>query len=196
MATLPTTKGGSAHQDKILPIKNSTDSCLMSPIGRNRFLQLRSLQELALVSTNFNYSSAAYRVTVITLDIANYWLLRPMRSDVPAEKPKQFMKIKFLKKAVDTINLPALLRSTSITDKIPVYFRDKENTQDKKLNFCWQLIGEQVISLERFSFRLVDGLHDENETVAQKCKRQVISKMCQISRDMGFIFNKLETNQS
>ena len=36
------------------------------------------------------------------------------------------MKIKFLNKAVDAINLPALLRSTSVTNKIPVYFRDKE----------------------------------------------------------------------
>ena len=49
-----------------------------------------------------------------------------MRSDVPEEKPKHFMKIKFLNKAVDAINLPALLRSTSVTDKIPVYFKDKE----------------------------------------------------------------------
>ena len=47
-----------------------------------------------------------------------------MRSDVPGEKPKHFMTIKFLNKAVDAINLPALLRSTSITDKIPVYFRE------------------------------------------------------------------------
>ena len=88
--------------------------------------QLRSLQELALGSTNFDYSSAKYRVTAIILDIANYMLFRPVRSDIPAEKPKNFMKIKFLNKAVDAINLPALLRSTSITDKIPVYFRDKE----------------------------------------------------------------------
>ena len=36
------------------------------------------------------------------------------------------MKIKFLNKAVDAINLPAFLRSTSVTNKIPVYFRDKE----------------------------------------------------------------------
>ena len=49
-----------------------------------------------------------------------------MRSDVPAENPKHFMKIKFFNKAVDAINLPALLQSTSVTDKIPVYFRDKE----------------------------------------------------------------------
>ena len=31
-----------------------------------------------------------------------------------------------MNKAVDTINLPALLRSTSVIDKISVYFRDKE----------------------------------------------------------------------
>ena len=81
------------------------------------FSQLRGLQELALESTNFDYSSADYRITTIILDIANYRLFRPVRSDVPAEKPKHFMKIKFLNKAIDAINLPALLRSTSVIDK-------------------------------------------------------------------------------
>ena len=89
------------------------------------FPQLHALQKLALESTNFDYFSAEYRVTAIILDIANYRLFRPVRSDVPAEKPKQFMKIKFLNKAVDAINLPAILRSTSVTDKISIYFRDK-----------------------------------------------------------------------
>ena len=90
------------------------------------FPQLHCLQELALESTNFDYSSAEYRVIAIILDIANFRLFRPVRSDVPAENPKHFMKIKFFNKAVDAINLPALLRSTSVTNKIPVYFRDKE----------------------------------------------------------------------
>ena len=90
------------------------------------FSHLRGLQELALESTNFDYSSAEYRVTAIILDIASYRLFRPVRSDVPAEKPKHFMKIKFFNKAVDAINLPVLLRSTSVTDKIPVYLRDKK----------------------------------------------------------------------
>ena len=90
------------------------------------FPQLRCLQEVALEPTNFDYSSAEYRVIAIILDIANFRLFRPVRSDVPAENPKHFMKIKFFNKAVDAINLPALLRSTSVTNKIPVYFRDKE----------------------------------------------------------------------
>ena len=58
------------------------------------FPQLRCLQELALASTNFDYSSAEYRVIAIILDIANFRLFRPVRSDVPAENPKHFMKIK------------------------------------------------------------------------------------------------------
>ena len=49
-----------------------------------------------------------------------------MRSDIQAEKTKHFMKIKFFNKAVDAINFPALLRSTSVTNTIPAYFRDKE----------------------------------------------------------------------
>ena len=38
-----------------------------------------------------------------------------------------FLKIKFLNKAVDAINLAALPLSISITDKIPVYFREKSH---------------------------------------------------------------------
>ena len=75
------------------------------------FPQLRCLQELAPESTNFDYSSAEYRVIAIILDIADFRLFRPVRSDVPAENPKHFIKIKFLNKAVNAINLPALLRS-------------------------------------------------------------------------------------
>ena len=36
------------------------------------------------------------------------------------------MKIKFMNKAIDVINLPAILRSKSVAERIPVYFRNKE----------------------------------------------------------------------
>ena len=133
---------GKRHYNKRTPQPDATTSTLVDlvdmiekPEGVHNintklfsisFPHLRSLQKLALESTNFDYSSAEYRVIAIILDIANYRLFRPVRSDVPAEKPKHFMKIKFFNKAVDAINLPALLRSTSVTDKISVYFRDKE----------------------------------------------------------------------
>ena len=73
------------------------------------FPMVSSLQELALESTNFDHSSAEYRETAIIMDIANYRLFRPMRSDVPAKRPKHFMKIKFLNIAVDAISLTALI---------------------------------------------------------------------------------------
>ena len=90
--------------------------------------QLSSPQEIALESTNTGFSSAEYRVTSIILDILHYRLFKPVKSDVPAEKPKHFMKIKFLHKGIDAINLPQLLRSQSVMDKIPAYFKDKEPT--------------------------------------------------------------------
>ena len=66
-----------------------------------------------------------------------------------------FMKIKFLNKAVDAFNLPALLRSTSVTDKkFPVYFRNKEppivsyeytsNVASKLFNFARALSNLDV----------------------------------------------------
>ena len=88
--------------------------------------QLSSLQEIALESTNTDFSSAEYRVTSIILDISHYRLFKPVKSDVPAENPKHFMIIKFLHKGIDAINLPQLLRSQSVMDKIPAYFKDKE----------------------------------------------------------------------
>ena len=62
----------------------------------------------------------------IILDISYFRLLKPVKSDVPAENLKHFMKIKFLHKGIDAINLPQLLRSQSLMDKIPAYFKDKE----------------------------------------------------------------------
>ena len=88
--------------------------------------QLSSLQEIALESTNTDFSSAEYRVTSIILDISHYRLFKPVESDVLAEKPKHFMKIKFLHEGIDAINLPQLLRSQSVMDKILAYFKDKE----------------------------------------------------------------------
>ena len=35
---------------------------------------------------------------------------RPVRSDVPVDSPKNFVEIKFMNKAIDSINRPAILR--------------------------------------------------------------------------------------
>ena len=82
--------------------------------------RLSSLQEIPLESTNTDFSSAEYRVTSIILDISHYRLFKPVKCDVPAEDPNHFFKIKFLHKGTGAINLPQLLRSQSVMDKIPV----------------------------------------------------------------------------
>ena len=65
-------------------------------------------------------------MTPIILDISHYRLFKPVKSNLPAGKPNHFMKVKFLHKGIDAINLKQLLRSQSVMDKIPAYFKDKE----------------------------------------------------------------------
>ena len=87
--------------------------------------EILHLRQLALKSTNHDFSSAEYRATTIILDIAQHRLFRPVKSDVPVKKPKYFMKIEHLHKSIDAINLPGLLRSKLVTDKVPVYFKTR-----------------------------------------------------------------------
>ena len=115
--------------------------------------QLCVLQDLALESDNYDFS-AEYRVVSIILNIANYRLFKPVRSDVPVDPRKYFMKVKFMNKATDAINLPAILRSTSAAKRIPVYFRNREppiisceytNTINSKLfNFASTLSNSDI----------------------------------------------------
>ena len=89
-------------------------------------LEIGHLEQLALGSTNHDFSSDEYRATAIMLEIAQHRLFRPVRSDVPVEKPKYFTKIEYLHKGIDAINLPGLLRSKLVTDKVPVYLKNRE----------------------------------------------------------------------
>ena len=66
-----------AHLDVLFPVS---------------FPRLRNLQELASELDDYDFSSAEHRVVAITLDTANYRLFKPVRSDVPVDSPKNFMK--------------------------------------------------------------------------------------------------------
>ena len=82
-------------------------------------------------ATTYYFLRRCTKINVISLTkfqiryINNYMSIGPVRSSVPMVKSKKFMKIKFLNKVINAINLLALLRSTSIINKIP-NFRDKE----------------------------------------------------------------------
>ena len=88
--------------------------------------KLRELQSLALESTNYDYESAEYSITAIILETAHYRLFRPVRSDQSTDAKKHFIKLDFINKGIDAVNLPSVLRSKSVTETVPTYFKEKE----------------------------------------------------------------------
>ena len=88
--------------------------------------KLRELQSLALEYTNYDYESAEYRVTAIIVDTAQYRLFRPVHSDLLSKDAKtHFIKLDFINKGIDAVNLPSILRSKSVTETVPTYFKEK-----------------------------------------------------------------------
>ena len=86
----------------------------------------RELQSLAQESTNHDYESAEYRVTAIILDTAQHRLFRPVHSDLLSTDAKtHFIKLEFINKGIDAVNLPSILRSKSVTETVPTYFKEK-----------------------------------------------------------------------
>ena len=89
--------------------------------------KLRELQSLAQESTNYDYESAEYRVTAIILNTAQYRLFRPVCSDLLSTDAKtHFIKLDFVNKGIDAVNLSSILRSKSVTETVPTYFKEKE----------------------------------------------------------------------
>ena len=78
-------------------------------------------------STNYDYESGEYRVTAIILDTAQYRLFRHVRSDLLSTDAKtHFIKLDFINKGIDAVILPSILRSKSVTETVPTYFKEKE----------------------------------------------------------------------
>ena len=89
--------------------------------------KLRELQSLALECTNYEHESAEYRVTAIILDTAQYRLFRPVRSDILSTDAKTHsIKLDFINQSIDAVNLPSILRSKSVIETVPTYFKEKE----------------------------------------------------------------------
>lgn len=73
----------------------------------------------------------------------------------------------------------------------------KEHHQNEQKRFNkleTRLIGDQVISLAQYSFRLVDILEIPGETKSQMLKRLALGKICQTLRDVGVLINQVHIN--
>ena len=89
--------------------------------------KLRELQSLAQESPNYDYESAERRVTSIILETAKYRLFRPVRSDLLSrDAKKHVIKLNFINKGIDAVNLPSIFRSKSVTETVSTYFKEKE----------------------------------------------------------------------
>ena len=76
-----------------------------------------------------NPQTAEYSVTAIILDTAQYRLFRPVRSDLllSTDAEIHFIKLDFINKGNDAVNLPSFLRSKSVAETVSTYFKDKES---------------------------------------------------------------------
>ena len=54
-------------------------------------------------------------------------MFRPVRSDLLSTDAKtHFIELDFINKGIDAVNLPSILRSKSVTETVPTYFKEKE----------------------------------------------------------------------
>ena len=79
-------------------------------------MSLQKLRELlAQESTYYHYESPEYRLTAIILDTNQYKFFRPVSSDLLSTNAKtHFIKLNFINKGIDGVNLPSILRSKSV----------------------------------------------------------------------------------
>ena len=76
---------------------------------------------------NYDNESAEYRVATNILGTAQYRLFKPACSDLLSTYAKtHFIKLDFINKGIDAVNLPSILRSKSVTETVPTYFKEKE----------------------------------------------------------------------
>ena len=63
----------------------------------------------------------------IVLDTAQYSLFRPVHCDRQSTDAKApFIKLDFIDKGIDAVNLPSVLKSKSVTETVPTYLKEKE----------------------------------------------------------------------
>ena len=54
-------------------------------------------------------------------------MFRPVHSDlISTDAETNFIKLDFINKGIDAVNLPSILRSKSVTETVPTYFKEKE----------------------------------------------------------------------
>lgn len=119
---------------------------------------------------------------------------RARQSDLLQEKHKVFQEA--IGRATESYRAEVTLgkkgcRLAFLAQRIRQHYNDKEKRSN---NISTRLIGEQAISLARYSYRLIDALGMEGESGPQKIQRLALGKVAQCLTDAGTLFNKVDTN--
>ena len=79
-------------------------------------------------------------------------MFRPVRSDLLSTDAKtHFIKLDFINKGIDAVNLSSILRSKSVTETVPTYFKEKE---PPIISYAYtKAIGSKIL---KFSSTLLD----------------------------------------
>ena len=119
---------------------------------------------------------------------------RARQSELLQEKHRVFQEA--IGRATESYGAEVAIRKKGcqpafLAQRIREHYNNKEKRSN---NISTRLIGEQGISLARYSYRLIDALGMEDESGPQKIQRLALGKVAQCLRDAGTLFNKVDTN--
>ena len=102
-------------------------------------LPLTSLHQLYKLATDLgfigDYVSLKVRVISINFYISRFRLFTPVRSDVNYNEIRSFLKLKFVNKGMDDINLSNILHDKRTCEKVPQYFQNGFPPVISRLNY-------------------------------------------------------------
>ena len=87
--------------------------------------KLRYLHEKCLKNTYSNTYSLENRLNSIILDISYFRLFKPVTATQNDSEHRSFLKLKYINKGLDMINLVNILHHKKVVSKIPNYFKDQ-----------------------------------------------------------------------
>jgi uncharacterized protein YjaZ len=94
-------------------------------LSRLTSLSLRSLKTLDEEADNIVIQTDPLYTAAYLIQSFTQHILRP-HIDTTAEHDRHFLKVTFLNKGIDFIDLPSIFRDKRVTDAIPKYFKNSE----------------------------------------------------------------------
>ena len=74
-----------------------------------------------------NFNHLPKNLQIMTMNRSHHFRHSPINTSCSSTDVKrQFIKLDFINKAIDAVNLPSILANKSVTETVPTYFKEKE----------------------------------------------------------------------